>query len=98
MLATIERADHRLEVLVPIAGVDGQVVLMGLVPNQRARPLSAHPQSVSHQDMRELPGACAELSMGQPSVAEDNGQAIRDPLGDGLADRRQVVVTRLDVC
>ena len=71
---------------------------MGLVRTRRARPLWAHPESVGPEDMHELPGASAELSMGQPSVTEDNGQAIRHPLGDGLADRGEVVVTRFDVC
>ena len=75
-------AEHRLDVLVAVVEVAGEVVLPALVPAERA-PLGVGAEPGADQVVGQPVGALGHLAVGEPSVAPHDALAV----GDGGADR-----------
>ncbi len=66
----LERAEHRLEVLVAVVQVDREVVLAALVAGE-LRPLGVHAEPGVDQVVGQAPRALGHVGPREPAVAED---------------------------
>ena len=87
----LERAEHRLEVLVAVVEVDREVVLPRLVAGEPLA-LDDGAEAAGEQRVREPPRAIGDLGPREPPVAEHDALAVRDRRGDRLVGRREVEV------
>ena len=87
--AGLEGAEHALEVLVAVVGVDGQVVLPRFVPLEAAA-LALCAESVPREHGGQAPAALGQLPEREPAIAEDHRLAIGDRCCDGVIESGEI--------
>ena len=88
------RAEHRLEVLVAVVGVDGQVILVRLVPGEPGPALGSGAEAAVVEDVGEPPGALGHVGVAEAPIAEHDARAVGDGGGDRLVHDGEVEIRR----
>ena len=85
----LERADHGFEILVAVVEVDAKMILAGL-PIPQLVALGVDAESPVDEEIGEPTAAVGELPVADAPVAEDDGFAVGNRLGDGFVDGGEI--------
>jgi hypothetical protein len=91
---TLERADHSLEVFIPVEEVEGNMVLAGL-PVLQLTAISMDPQPLRGQVIGQAPCALRKLRPSEPTVSEDEAFSVWDRSRNRFVNLREVEIHRL---
>ncbi len=87
--AGLQAAEHRLEVLVAVVQVDGEVVLAGLVAG-KVGPLGVAAEPGADEVVGQPVGALGDVGPGQPAVAEHEALGVGAQGGDAVEHRAEI--------